>query len=90
MRPRMMALLVLGAMALAGSLAGCPAAHDDYPGTACMSDNDCYQGEVCKDHTICVPNIDMSVIGDFAHPPLPSDGGGDKDLMPSDMTPDDL
>ena len=24
---------------------GCPAAHDDYPGTACKTNADCYQGE---------------------------------------------
>jgi len=85
-----MAVAILGAaLALGGALAGCPAAHDDYPGTACKTNADCYQGEVCKDNTICVPNVDMSMIGDFAHPPLPSDGGNGNDMTPDDMTPGD-
>jgi hypothetical protein len=28
-------------------MAACPAAHSDYPTRACMTDNDCYQGESC-------------------------------------------
>ena len=44
-------------------------AHSDYPGTACMIDTDCYVGEVCT-NLVCVPNQDMTIIGDFAHPPL--------------------
>jgi len=91
MRRRMMIALVTGGLALAGSLAGCPAAHDDYPGTACKTNSDCYQGEICKDNTICVPNIDMSIIGDFAHPPLPTDGGnGGTDMASEDMTSEDM
>lgn len=89
-RPTILVLLG-GALALGAALAGCPAAHNDYPGTACTKNADCYQGEVCKDNTICVPNVDMTVIGDFAHPPLPNDAGPDDDLSsPSDMTPVDL
>ncbi|HXU69745.1 MAG TPA: hypothetical protein VN947_10475 [Polyangia bacterium] len=85
-------LVVLGgALALGAALAGCPAAHNDYPGTACKINADCYVGEVCKDNTICVPiPADMSIIGDFAHPPLPTDGGPDDLSEPSDMTPVDL
>jgi hypothetical protein len=50
-------LLILAALALAG----CPAAHSDYPSQSCKSDNDCYLGEHCKDNSICVPNgLDLS------------------------------
>jgi hypothetical protein len=29
-------------------LSACPAAHSDYPGRACMTSDDCYQGETCQ------------------------------------------
>lgn len=67
MRRPILALLVAGALTAAAALAGCPAAHDDYPGASCKVNADCYQGETCNG-TICVPLIDMSVTGDFAHP----------------------
>jgi hypothetical protein len=85
----MVGVILLGAVLVVfGTLAGCPAGHDDYPGTACKINSDCYQGEVCNG-TICVPNLDMSIMGDFAHPPLPSDGGTDLQSI-DDMTPVDL
>ena len=82
---RRIALLVAGVLVAAGAaLTGCPAAHNSYPGTSCMVDSDCYVGERCSS-SVCVPNEDMTIIGDFAHPPLDfsmmTDGGG---------TPDDL
>jgi hypothetical protein len=47
--------IVLGA-------AGCPAAHDDYPGSSCKTDSDCFKGEPCMNNTICVSDaIDMAV-----------------------------
>ncbi|HWE26787.1 MAG TPA: hypothetical protein VHB97_02240 [Polyangia bacterium] len=68
--------------------AGCPAAHDDYPGLACKANSDCYVGELCNSGGICVPNMDMSIEGDFAH--LPFDFSG-TDIMPSDdLTPEDM
>jgi hypothetical protein len=81
-------LVLGGALVAATSLGGCPAAHDDYPGTACKMNSDCYQGEICNG-TVCVPNLDMSIVGDFAHPPLDLSMG---DLSPGadDMTPVDL
>ncbi len=87
MRRRMIAVVVGGMLAAAGALAGCPAAHNDYPGTSCTMDSDCYVGEVCKDHSICVLNVDMSIVGDFAH--LPFGDGGESDLSTSDMTSGD-
>jgi hypothetical protein len=88
MRRLILTALLGAAVATAATLSGCPAAHSDYPGTSCRVDSDCFQGEVCQNNTICVPNLDMSVIGDFAHPS--PDLSGD-DMMPmDDMTPVDL
>jgi hypothetical protein len=41
------------------ALAGCPAAHDAYPGNSCKSDEDCFAGEHCMNGSICVPNEAM-------------------------------
>jgi hypothetical protein len=73
--------IVLGA-------SGCPAAHDDYPGTSCKTDSDCFKGEHCMNNTICVPDaIDMAVeLPDIAHFPPGSDLSG---LGPDDMTTGD-
>lgn len=47
--------IVLGA-------SGCPAAHDDYPGTSCKTDSDCFKGEHCMNNTICVADVaDMAM-----------------------------
>ncbi|MGZ3426156.1 MAG: hypothetical protein ACXVCV_05865 [Polyangia bacterium] len=87
MRRVILMMLFGGALAATTALGGCPAAHDDYPGLACKVNSDCYQGEICNG-TICVPNDDLSIEGDFAHPPLdftmPTDG------MPDDLTPGDM
>ena len=87
MRRRILAILVGGALAIAATLSGCPAAHDDYPGSSCKVNADCYQGEICNG-TICVPNVDMSVVGDFAH--LSPDLSGSDMMLMDDMTPVDL
>ncbi|MCU1280424.1 MAG: hypothetical protein JWM53_3970, partial [bacterium] len=57
----------------------------------CKVNSDCYEGEVCNG-TVCVPNVDMSIEGDFAHPPFTDLSGGGDDLPPAadDMTPVDL
>ena len=82
MRRSILLIIVGGALAAATALTGCPAAHNDYPGTACMTSGDCYVGEVCT-NLVCVPNQDMTINGDFAHPPL--------DFANADaLTPDDL
>ena len=90
MRKRMIAVIVGGVLAAAGALAGCPAAHNDYPGTTCKTTSDCYLGEVFSTAGMCVPNIDMSITGDFAHLPF-GDGGNNMtdDLSTSDMTSGD-
>ncbi|MCU1282291.1 MAG: hypothetical protein JWM53_5837 [bacterium] len=88
---RALATILLGAaLIVTAALSGCPAAHDDYPGTACTSTSDCYQGEICSG-MICVINQDMSIQGDFAHLPF-GDGGVADDLTPppDDLTPVDL
>lgn len=36
------------------ALAGCPAAHNDFPSQACKTDSDCYLGERCMNNSICV------------------------------------
>ena len=87
MRRRLVAMILGCALGSALTLAGCPAAHDDYPGAACKVNSDCYQGEVCT-NLVCVPTQDMAINGDFAHPPLDL---SDEDMMPmDDMTPVDL
>jgi hypothetical protein len=93
MRRRMIAIVVGGMLAAAGALAGCPAAHDDYPGTSCdptSSAVQCYVGEICSSAGTCVPNFDMSIVGDFAHLPF-GDGGETIDLSSStnDLTSGD-
>jgi hypothetical protein len=40
---RRLACAVLAALALAG----CPAAHSDYPTRSCKVQSDCYEGETC-------------------------------------------
>jgi hypothetical protein len=87
MRRLLLTILLTGALAGAATLSGCPAAHNDYPGAACKTNSDCYVGEICNG-TICEPNNDMSIQGDFAHPSLDLSMPGD--LMPDDMTPVDL
>jgi hypothetical protein len=68
--------IVLGA-------AGCPAAHDDYPGTSCKTDSDCFKGEHCMNSTICVADaVDMAIeLPDLAH--------FGPDMADTDMTPGD-
>jgi hypothetical protein len=77
--------LVRGAL-VAGvvALAGCPAAHNDYPGGSCKIDSDCYEGEACMNGSICVPVAapgDMAVTvspgQDLAQPLVPIDAGAD-------------
>jgi len=74
-------------LAAAAALTGCPAAHSDYPGSSCMLDSDCYVGEICS-NSICVPNEDMTITGDFAHPPL--DFANPDAITPDDLTPGDM
>ena len=81
MRKRVIAVVVGGLLAAAGALAGCPAAHSGYPGTSCKTNSDCYVGEICSSALICVPNLDMAITGDFAHPPF--------DIGATDMSPGD-
>jgi hypothetical protein len=50
-------LVVLAALALAG----CPAAHGDYPSQSCMTNDDCFKGERCLNSSICVPADDMAI-----------------------------
>jgi hypothetical protein len=91
MRRRILALIVVGGLAILGTLSGCPAGHDDYPGTACMLDSDCYQGEHCMNSAVCVADApDMTVmLPDLAH--FFGDGGLNPgaDLATSDMAPGD-
>lgn len=89
MRRALLATLLGGALVAFATLSGCPAAHDDYPGTSCMANSDCYIGEICNG-TICVPDVDMQVIlPDLAH--NFGEGGVPDDLSDSsDMTPVDL
>lgn len=72
------AAIVLGAGTL---LVGCPAFHDDYPGTSCKSASDCYKGEVCMSNVCTAITPDMAMPQmmfnfDFA---MPRDGGCDED-----------
>ncbi|HEY2743490.1 MAG TPA: hypothetical protein VGL86_02665 [Polyangia bacterium] len=86
----MIAVVVGTLLAAAGALAGCPAAHDDYPGTSCKSTSDCYVGEICSTAGMCMPNIDMSITGDFAHLPFGDGGNETMDLSStSDLTSGD-
>jgi len=87
MRRSILLILVGGVLAAATALTGCPAAHSDYPGTSCMLDSDCYVGEICS-NSICVPNEDMTITGDFAHPPL--DFANPDAITPGDLTPGDM
>lgn len=88
MRRRVLAMILGSALAAAATLAGCPAAHDDYPNASCKTNADCYQGEFCSNASVCMPTQDMAVNGDFAH--FSPDLSGD-DMMPmDDMTPVDL
>ena len=81
MRRLILAALVAGAAALTG----CPAAHNDYPGGSCKTDNDCYKGEKCMNGSICVPSMaaatDLAVPlvpgADLAQPQGPVDLGAD-------------
>jgi hypothetical protein len=93
MRRAIATILVGATLIVTAALSGCPAAHDGYPGASCTVDSDCYQGEICQDHTMCVPNLDMSVVSDFAHPGFDlsnADLNGDLLPIPDDLTPVDL
>jgi hypothetical protein len=89
MRRSILLIVAGGVLAAAAALAGCPAAHSDYPGKSCMLDSDCYTDELCDKTTqTCVPNQDMTIIGDFAHPPL--DFANSDGIPPDDLTPGDM
>ena len=90
MRRAIFVILAGGALAALTTLVGCPAAHDDYPGAACKTDSDCYEGEHCLNQTLCVLDTpDMAVrLPDLAH--FFGDGGGPDLLSPDDMSPVDL
>jgi hypothetical protein len=65
--------VIAAALIVAAALAGCPAFHDNYPGTDCTSDTDCYQGETCvmKVCTVVQPpdfSMQMMFHFDFAMP----------------------
>jgi hypothetical protein len=80
------ALAAAVALAATLSLSGCPAAHDDYPGSSCKVDNDCFKGEKCM-NSICVAAMapqDLSVVL-----PPPDLAGADMTELP-DLTGDDL
>lgn len=81
----MLLVAAIGMLATgAATLAGCPAAHDDFPSLACKQDSDCFQGELCV-AMVCMPVQDLAAIPDllffgidFARIDLTSvDGGGD-------------
>lgn len=67
---------VAAALATAAALAGCPAAHGDYPGTACAAPTDCFENEACVSGA-CVPLDDAGGTAD-------TDGGADL-LLPADQ-----
>ena len=66
-------LVILAALALAG----CPAAHSDFPSQSCKTDSDCYLGEHCLNNSICV-----AVGGDLATAPKKIDMSGPDLGMP--------
>ena len=55
-----LALMAAACLGLGLALAGCPAAHDGYPTTACMADSDCYRGESCS-MNVCTRALDGGV-----------------------------
>ncbi|HEY7957037.1 MAG: hypothetical protein ACHQ17_09040 [Polyangia bacterium] len=76
------ALLAAGSALL--TVAGCPAAHDSYPTTACKTDKDCYLGEICSDKVCMLPAPDLSTdmhffVFDLAKPADLDDGGAGGD-----------
>jgi hypothetical protein len=85
MRRIILAVVAGGALLAAATLGGCPAAHDDYPGVSCKTNNDCFKGEVCsnsicqpatppQDMSIILPPQDLLGVGDMA---MPQDAGDD-------------
>lgn len=87
----MRAWVLLAAIAVlavgATTLAGCPAAHDEFPSLACKQTSDCFKGEICV-AMVCMPDQDMSIPPDlllsqfdFMKPP---------DLIGVDLVGDDL
>jgi hypothetical protein len=58
-------------------LSACPAAHDDYPTTACKLDSDCYVGESCDTKAgLCIAGaLDMALDFSVEDGPITDDGG---------------
>jgi hypothetical protein len=85
MRRILLGVVAAGGLVVAAAVAGCPAAHDDYPGSSCKTSNDCFNGEVCnnsicvaatppRDMSVVLPPPDLTVIDDMA---MPDDAGDD-------------
>jgi hypothetical protein len=75
MRARTWGIIAAVVLTAGTMLVGCPAFHDDYPGTTCKVDTDCYQGEMCTSGTCTaiLPPGDMAMKMfnfDFAMPDL--------------------
>ena len=64
MRPRTWGLIAAVVLTAGTMLVGCPAFHDDYPGTACKTNADCYANEVC------MTNVCTAVAPDMAMPQM--------------------
>jgi hypothetical protein len=71
---RAAAMMMTAALAMLLGLAGCPAAHQDYPTTNCKRSIDCYAGESCIDSFCVKTPPDMSAI-------TPPDVGTPTDLQ---------
>ena len=75
MRARTWGLVAAVVLTAGTLLVGCPAFHDDYPGTTCKTSADCYANEMCMSGTCTAiaPPGDMAVMMfhfDFAMPDL--------------------
>ena len=66
------------ALVAAGALAGCPAAHDDYPGTACKVEQRLLPGrDLPEQHDLRTERRTWRSSGDFAHSAAADGGTGD-------------
>ena len=75
MRRALVGALLAAACVIAGGLAlgGCPLAHDAFPGKACASVEDCFQGEMCIQmvctvmQDLAMPDMALPIV-DFSMP----------------------